>query len=173
MFDYIWIHACVLSISDPVVLTISNVIVILVSKRSFVHSGQEIQLIRDRKALRCPCDAPALPIASKSSSPSLQNSQWLTILNLDLVVHKPTTLMKRSRKERKAKQQATEVSQIWQTARFVRQMHKIRMPTAFMQFNYVYISLHPVKTRTVRRMQTECFVPLIPVGSSILLRYAK
>lgn len=42
------------------------------------------------------------------------------------------------------------MSQIWQTACFVRQMHKSRMPTAFMQFNYVYISLRRVKTCTVR-----------------------
>lgn len=91
-----------------------------------------------------------MPTISKSSSPFPQNLQWITTLNLDFVVHNPATLMKRSRKERKAKQQGTEVSQIWQTACFVRQMHKSRMPTAFMQFNYVYISLRRVKTCTVR-----------------------
>lgn len=81
--------------------------------------------------------------------------------------------MERSSKERKEKQQATEVSQNWHTTRFVGQMHKFRMPTVFIQFNYVYISLHPVKTSTVGHMQTEWFLPLISVGSSVLVRYAK
>lgn len=85
-------------------------------------------------------------------------------LNLDFVVHKPMTLMKRSREVRKAKQQGTEVSQIWQIACFVRQMHNFRMPTAFMQFNYVYISLRRVKTRTVRFLP--CANRKIPASDS-------
>lgn len=72
--------------------------------------------------------------------------------------------MKRSREVRKAKQQGTEVSQIWQIACFVRQMHKFIMPTAFMQFNYVYISLRRVKTRTVRFLP--CANRTIPASDS-------
>lgn len=52
---------------------------------------------------------------------------------------------------------------------FARQMHKFGTPTAFMQFNYVYI-LRSVFIRVCFafcHMQTEQFLPLIPVGSSV------